>query len=189
MMRKNIGAKSYVLPQPVFIIAAYDENGIPNAMASTWGGISNENEISICISSERKTLKNIMLHGAFTVSMSDAAFLEACDYLGNETGNEVPDKFERAGFHAVKADFVDAPLIEELPFALECKVKSYDEKEWRMIAEIVNISVDENILNENGKVNLDKFSPLVFDRGSRNYHKIGEKVGNAFEDGLYLKNK
>ncbi|MEH7204461.1 flavin reductase family protein [Bacillus safensis] len=188
-MRKNIGAKSYVLPQPVFIIAAYDESGIPNAMASTWGGISNENEISICISSERKTLKNIMLHGAFTVSMSDASFLEACDYLGNETGNEVPDKFARAGFHAVKADFVDAPLIKELPFALECKVKSYNEKEWRMIAEIVNISVEEDILDEKGKVSLDKFSPLVFDRGSRNYHKIGEKVGNAFEDGLYLKNK
>jgi flavin reductase (DIM6/NTAB) family NADH-FMN oxidoreductase RutF len=82
-----------VLPQPVFIIAAYDENGIPDAMTSVWGGISNEKEISICISSERKTLKNILLHGAFTVSMADASFVEACDYVGIETANKVPDKF------------------------------------------------------------------------------------------------
>lgn len=188
-MRKNIGPKSYVVPQPVFIIAAYDENGIPDAMNSVWGGISNEKEITICISSERKTLKNIMLHGEFTVSMADASFVESCDYVGIETAHKVPDKFARSGFHAIKADFVNAPLIEELPFALECKVKSYDEKEWRMIAEIVNISVDEKILDEKGAVSLDKFSPLVFDWMSKNYHKIGDKAGNAFRDGLNIKKK
>lgn len=186
-MRKNLGAKPYILPQPILIIAAYDENGNPDAMTATWGGISNQNEISICISSERKTLKDIMLHGEFTVSMGDASQVAACDYVGIESANKVPNKFEKSGFHAVPAEFVHAPLIKELPFALECKVKSYDEKEWRMIAEIVNISVEESILNEKGSINLEKFTPLVFDSLNRDYYKIGEKVGKAFHDGLSLK--
>jgi flavin reductase (DIM6/NTAB) family NADH-FMN oxidoreductase RutF len=186
-MRKNFGAKPYILPQPVFIIAAYGEDGTPDAMTAVWGGISNEKEISICISSQRKTLKNILAHGAFTVSMADAAHVNACDYVGIESGNKVPNKFEKAGFHAMKSDFVDAPLIEELPMALECRVKSYDEKTWRMVGEIVNVSADESILDENGKVSPGKFNPIIFDWMNKDYLKIGEKVGNAFHDGLVLK--
>lgn len=186
-MRKNLGAKPYILPQPIFIISAYDENGNPDVMTATWGGISNEREITICISSERKTLKSIMLHGEFTVSLGDASQVAACDYVGIQSGNKVTNKFEKSGFHAMKAEFVNAPLIKELPFALECKVKSYDAKEWRMIAEIVNVSVEESILDEKGSVNLENFAPLVFDQLNRNYHKIGEKVGDAFKDGLILR--
>ena len=119
-MRKNFGAKPYTYPQPVLIIAAYDENGAPNAMNAAWGGISDDTQISMCLSAGHKTVKNIQARKAFTVSMADAAHVAACDYVGIVSGNKVPDKFEKAGFHATKSEFVDAPLIDELPMALEC---------------------------------------------------------------------
>ncbi len=81
-MRKNFGAKPYTYPQPVLIIAAYDENGTPDAMNAAWGGISDDTQISMCLSAGHKTVKNIQARKAFTVSMADAAHVGACDYVG-----------------------------------------------------------------------------------------------------------
>ncbi len=113
-MRKNFGAKPLTYPQPVYIIATYGEDGTPDAMNAAWGGISEQNEISLCLSAGHKTVKNILKRRAFTVSMAEAGHITACDYVGLVSGNKTPDKFTRAGFHAVKSEFVDAPLIEEL---------------------------------------------------------------------------
>ena len=113
-MRKNFGAKPLSYPQPVFIIAAYDENGIPNAMNAAWGGISEMNEISMCLSAGHKTVKNILKRGAFTVSMAEASHVAQCDYVGIVSGNTVTNKFAKAGFHATKSEFVDAPQINRI---------------------------------------------------------------------------
>ena len=117
-MRKNFGPKPLLYPQPVFIIATYGEDGTPNAMNAAWGGISEENQITICISAGHKTTANILSRKAFTVSMATADYVTACDYVGIVSGNKVPDKFASAGFHASKSEFVDAPLIDELPMAV-----------------------------------------------------------------------
>lgn len=186
-MRKNFGAKPLLYPQPVFIIAAYDENGVPCAMNAAWGGISESDEVSMCLSPDHKTVKNILTRGAFTVSMATAETVIACDYVGVVSGNDVPDKFARAGFHAVKSEFVDAPLVEELPMAVECRLKSYDPESCRMVGEIVNVCADESVLGENGKVDPDKLRPITFDPMNNRYLVLGEKVGNAFRDGLALK--
>ncbi len=186
-MRKNFGAKALSYPQPVFIIATYDENGMPDAMNAAWGGISEENEVTICVDVEHKTAKNFMKRKAFTVSMADAAHVVACDYVGIVSANKVPDKFEKAGFHATKSEFVDAPLIDELAVALECKLISFDEETCRLVGEIVNVSVDESVLDANGKVDITKVDPITFDPFNMAYHRIGEKVGNAFRDGVALK--
>ena len=106
-MRKNFGAKPYTYPQPVFMIATYDENGTPDVMNAAWGGISEGNELSMCISEGHKTTKNLLARKAFTVSMADAPHMTACDYVGIVSANKVPDKFEKAGFHAVKSEFVE----------------------------------------------------------------------------------
>lgn len=87
-MRKNFGAKAYLYPMPVLIIGSYDENGTPDAMNAAWAGISEETEISICISAEHKTTKNIIARGAFTVSIADAENVVACDYVGIVSGNK-----------------------------------------------------------------------------------------------------
>ena len=186
-MRKNFGAKPLSYPQPVFIIATYDESGTPDAMNAAWGGISEATEVSMCLSAEHKTVKNILARGAFTVSMADAAHMTECDYVGIVSANDVPDKFAKAGFHAVKSTFVDAPLIDELPMALECKLKSYDKESCRLVGEIVNVCADETVLNKSGNVDLAKLRPITFDPMNNAYHVIGEKVGNAFKDGAKLK--
>ena len=186
-MRKNFGAKPYTYPQPVLIIATYDENGAPDAMNAAWGGISDDTQISMCLSAGHKTVKNIQARKAFTVSMADAAHVAACDYVGIVSGNKVPDKFEKAGFHATKSEFVDAPLIDELPMTLECTLVSYDPETCRLVGEIVNVSADERILDENGKIDPAKLEPITFDPVNNAYLKLGEKVGNAFKDGMQLK--
>lgn len=186
-MRKNFGAKPWTYPQPVFIIASYDEGGRADAMNAAWGGISDDTQISLCLSAEHKTVKNIQVRGAFTVSMADAAHVVACDYVGIVSGNDVPDKLEKAGFHTTKSQFVDAPLIDELPMAVECRLISYDPETCRMVGEIVNVCADESILDERGKIDPDRLQPIVFDPVNNAYRKLGEKAGYAFRDGLQLK--
>lgn len=186
-MRKNLGAKPLTYPQPVFIIATYGEDGTPDAMNAAWGGISEMKEISMCLSAGHKTVKNILERKAFTVSMAEAGQVIACDYVGIVSGNKVPDKFSKAGFHATKSEFVDAPLIDELAIAVECRLKDYNLETCILRGEIVNVSVDERVLNEIGKVDVAKAAPLVFDPFNNEYLKVGEKVGNAFADGKLLK--
>ena len=186
-MRKNFGAKPLSYPQPVFIIATYGEDGNPNAMNAAWGGISDTKEISMCLDVNHKTVKNILDRGAFTVSMADAAHVVACDYVGIVSGNKVADKFAKAGFHATKSEFVDAPLIDELAVAIECKLKDYNPDTCILRGEIVNVSVDERVLDEEGKVDAGKVAPIIFDPFNNDYLKVGEKVGKAFSDGKQLK--
>ena len=185
-MRKNFGSKAMLYPMPVFIIGTYDENGIPDAMNAAWGGISEENEISICVSDDHKTAKNVVVSGAFTVSIADVENLVSADYVGLVSGNNEPDKIRKAGWSAVKSEIVNAPVFAELPMTLECKLKSYDEASCRLVGEIVNVSADERILTD-GKIDLLKFSPITFDPVNHNYLTLGKTVGKAFCDGKKLK--
>ena len=186
-MRKNFGPKPMCYPMPVYIIATYGADGTPNAMNAAWGGISEDTQISICISADHKTTENILYRKAFTVSMATAQYMAACDYVGIVSGNKEPDKFAKAGFHAAKSEFVDAPLIDELPMAVECKLISYDPEDCRLVGEIVNVSADEAVLGENGKVDVKKLRPITYDPMNHHYLALGEKVGQAFHDGLALK--
>jgi len=186
-MRKNFGAKAILYPMPVLIIGSYDENGVADAMNAAWGGISEETQISICVSEDHKTTKNILSRGAFTVSMADRENVVAADYVGIVSANDVENKIEKAGWHPVKSEFVDAPLFEQLPMALECKLVSYDEESCRLVGEIVNVCAHERILGDDGKIDLSKFSPITYDPVHHTYRTLGEVVGKAFCDGRKLK--
>lgn len=186
-MRKNFGAKPWTYPQPVLILATYGEDGTPDAMNAAWGGISDDKELSMCISAEHKTTANILLRKAFTVSMATAEQVVACDYVGIESGSNVENKLEKAGWHTTKSEFVDAPLIDELPMAVECRLVSYDPESCRLVGEIVNVSADEAVLGEDGRIDPDKLRPITFDPIHNTYRVLGEKVGNAFRDGTKLK--
>ena len=185
MSRKNFGAKPLSLPQPVWIIAIYDEAGNPNAMNAAWGGISEMTELSVCLSPGHKTCSNFAKTGAFTVSMADAAHAAACDYVGISSGNKTPDKFARAGFTATPSSLVNAPIINELPICLECRVISFDRETCILKGEIVNVSVAEAALTE-GRLDMAKAAPICFDPFNNAYHVIGEKVGDAFACGKEL---
>jgi len=185
-MRKNFGSKPILYPQPVLIIATYGKDGTPNAMNAAWGGISEENEISICVSDDHKTTQNVHETKAFTVSMATEDYVVACDYVGIESGNKVANKLEKAGFHTTPSEFVDAPLIDELPMAVECRLKSYDPETCRLVGEIVNVCADESVLT-NGKIDPAKLRPITFDPANNTYIGLGKVVGKAFRDGLKLK--
>ena len=114
-MRKNFGAHASIYPQPVFILAAYGEDGTPCAMNAAWGGISDDKELSFCVSPSHRTVKDLLARGAFTVSMGTAAQVVACDYVGLVSGNQVPDKFARAGFHATSPNSSTRPASMSCP--------------------------------------------------------------------------
>lgn len=185
-MRKNFGAKPILYPQPVFIIGSYDEDGKADAMNAAWGGLTEADEITMCISPSHKTTENILKRGAFTVSMGTADTVVACDYVGIVSGKDEPDKLAVAGFHVAKSEFVDAPVFEELPMVVECQLSSYDPASCRLVGKIVNVCADECVLTD-GKIDPVKLRPIVFDGVHHTYHVLGEKVGHAFQDGLALR--
>lgn len=186
-MRKNFGAKPFMYPMPVLIIGSYGEDGTPDAMNAAWGCIADYKQVAIYLSAEHRTVKNILAKGDFTVSMADADHVVEADYVGIVSANDVPDKVAKAGLHVTKSEFVDAPVFDEFPMTLECRMVSFDEESELMIGEIVNVSADERILNGEGKIDPAKLNPITYDSVNNTYLKIGDKVGNAFKDGLKLK--
>ena len=185
-MRKDFGPKSWLYPMPVLIVAAYDKQGRPNAMNAAWGGIFSDEMIGICLSEGHKTTKNILATRAFTVSMATAAQTAACDYLGIVSGNDEPDKFAKAGFHATRSAHVDAPMIDELPMTLECELVSYDADSCHMVGRIVNVAADESILTD-GRIDLHKLRPVTYDPIRLEYIELGADAGKAFACGRKLK--
>ena len=185
-MRKNFGAKTWLYPMPVLIVGTYDEQGKPNAMNAAWGGIYDTNQVMVCLADDHKTTDNIKKTGAFTVSFATAKTVASCDYVGIVSANDEPDKFAKAGFHATKSNHVNAPIIDELPMTVECKLLKFNE-DGICVGEIVNVSADESILDENGKVDAKLLDPIIYDSVTHAYWNFGEKVGQAFSDGKKIK--
>ena len=183
-MRKNFGVKSWVYPQPVLMIGTYDETGKPDVMNAAWGGQYEANQVMLCLG-EHQTTKNIRAKKAFTLSFADVAHMAACDYVGIVSATDTPDKMEKAGLHTSKAEFVDAPIIHELPLTLECKLVKFNE-DGNVIGEIVNISADQSILADDGSIDTGKLDAIIFDPIQAAYRRVSDKVGAAFHDGKQL---
>ncbi|MCM1308991.1 MAG: flavin reductase, partial [Butyrivibrio sp.] len=156
-----------------------------DAMHAAWGGLYDTNQVVLCLSADHKTTKNIRTKGAFTVSFADEKHTAACDYVGIVSGNKEPDKLKKAGFTVTKSAYVDAPVINELPMALECRLVKFNE-DGNVIGEIVNVSAEESILGENGTVDPARLRPISFDPVNNGYFVLGERVGSAFSDGAKI---
>lgn len=185
-MRKNFGSKPWMFPLPVLIIGTYGEDGTANAMNAAWGGLYDTDKVILCLSADHKTTANIKARKAFTVSFADAAHVAASDYVGIVSANQVPDKLKKAGFHVTKSEYVDAPLITELPVSLECSLIKINE-DGNVIGQILNVSADESVLDESGIIDLSKFHPISFEPVHDVYLTLGEKAGDAFRAGNSLK--
>lgn len=186
---KSFGPKAWVLPQPVLIIGTYDQNGKANAMNAAWGGQWDNHEIMISMGSHQTT-ENLNASGEFTVAFATKETQEAADYVGIVSGKNEPSKMEKAGWTAVQSENVKAPVFTDFPMTLECRIKEklYEsETGYYIIAEIVNILVDENYLAADGKPDVEKMNLITFDPCHMSYIVLGEKVGNAFADGNKLK--
>lgn len=166
-------------PQPCVMIATWNKGHTPDVMMAAWAGQYDFNQIVISLS-KHKTTENLELTGAFTVSFADERTVAESDYFGLVSGNKVPDKVAKVGFTVTPSPNVDAPIINEYPLTLECKVVSWNG--GVLIGEIVNMSADESILTD-GKVDLGKLRPIVFDAAANTYRAIGEVVGQAWGSG------
>ncbi len=186
-MRKNFGKKAILAPLPVLIVATYDENGTPDAMNAAWGGQCSAHHVALNLAMEHKTTENLLKKKAFTLSIAGADNLVLSDYFGLVSGHEA-NKMEAAGVHVSKSAFVDAPVIEEYALTLECRVVSMEQRlgEMYVLGEVINMQADESILDDRGRVDLDKLKPLSFDSSARTYRVLGPTVGTAFKDGEQL---
>lgn len=187
-MKKSLGVKPYLYPMPVLMIATYGEEDKVDVMNMAWGGICANNMVALNISEGHKTAKNLKERKAFTLSIADVDHLEAADFFGIASGNKMADKFEKSGLHAVKSDMVDAPVVEEFPITLECKVVEFQQSVagFRVLGEIVNVLADEAVLDPEGNVDPTKINAFAFDQFQNGYYKIGEKVGQAWSSGKKL---
>ena len=184
-MRKNFGTQSWFYPLPVLIIGTYNEDGSADAMNAAWGGLYDADKVVLCLSAGHKTTANIKNTGAFTIGFADAAHVIPADYVGMVSANTDPDKIEKSGFHTRTSEFVDAPIIDELPVVLECKFLKVNE-DGNIVGQIVNVSIDESVLDAAGRLDMAKFQPITFEPVNKGYHVIGPRTGNAFQDGKQL---
>ena len=178
-MRKNLGSQPAVFPMPVLMVASYDENGTVQVMNAAWGMICDMDKIALFIDEDHATTRAIRQTGAFTVSIADKDHMDVADYYGIATGNKMPDKFERSGYHAEKSTYVNAPGITEFPVTLECELAEITQTEnlHAVVGRIVNVSADEKVLSENGKIDPMKLNALIFDQFQNGYYrKTGKKT-------------
>lgn len=190
-MKKNLGVVPAVYPMPVLMVASYDADGKVNVMNAAWGQICDMDKIILFIGEGKKTWLNIKESKAFTVALADEAHVDAADFFGIASGNKMDDKFERTGYHAVKSDKVNAPIIDEFPVVMECELLDILDTEYvsGIVGKIVNVKADEDVLSENGKVNPQKLHALMFDQFQNGYYSTGERVATAWNAGKELMNK
>lgn len=188
MSKKELGAKGIVMPGAVFVIGTYDENGAADAMNAAWCGQCGPKHVALNLS-KHKTTDNLEKTGAFTVAFADKNHIVQSDYVGLVSANKEPEKLKKAGLTTTKSEYVNAPVINEYPVTLECKVVSMapDEStgETRIVGEIVNVLADEEVLTE-GRIDWKKVCPIVFDSVNAGYLLVSDRVGNAFKDGSKL---
>ncbi|MBR6863442.1 MAG: flavin reductase [Bacteroidales bacterium] len=179
--RKNFGPDHALVttPQPCVMIATWDKDHTPDVMMAAWAGQYDYKQIVVSMS-KHKTTENLERTGAFTVSFADIRTVAESDYFGLVSGNKVPDKVAKVGFTFTPSPNVDAPIIDQYPLTLECKVVSW--ADGILVGEVVNMSADESILTD-GKVDLAKLQPIVFDAASMTYRSIGDVVGQAWGAG------
>lgn len=187
-MKKELGVKPYTFPMPVLMISTYNEDGTVDVMNMAWGGVCATNMVALNIDEDHKTSENIKKRGAFTLSIADVPHIEAADFFGIASGNKMADKFARSGLHAVKSEKVDAPVVEEFPLTLECKVVECQHTAYgfRVLGEIVGTLAEESVLDEKGKVDPTRLNAFVFDQFQSGYYAVGEKVGQAWSTGAKL---
>ncbi len=182
--RTNMGAKIFVTPQPALMIGTYDENGNPDVMMAAWGGQCDGNQVCFRLSPHRTTT-NLRATREFTLSYATVRDVAESDYFGTVSANDVPDKIARTGFTVTKSQNINAPIIDQYPLTLECRVVEIIERGndgCFVIGEVVNTIADPAILTD-GRIDLCKLQPIVFDAAIPAYRAVGDTVGAAWGAG------
>ena len=180
-MKRDLKIVPGIFPMPVLMIATYNEDNSIDIMSAAWGMAQEFNQLRLNLTKTHKTVENMRRTGCCTVSLVNKQHVREADYLGLVSANIEKYKFERTGLHATRSEIVDAPLIDEFPVAMECKVLSYDDA--GILVEIVNLKVEDNYINDDGTLKLNEMDIVSYDPFSHGYYVVGDKVGQAFEIG------
>ena len=186
---KSFGQRAWVLPQPVLIIGTYNSDGTPNAMNAAWGGQWDSKEIMISMGAHATT-ENLARCEEFTVAFATKNTMVAADFVGIVSAKNDSEKMQKTGWTAIKAEHVNAPVFTDFPMTMECRIlRKIDETDegYNLVAEIVNILVDEAYLGEDGKPCVEEMQLITYDPVHHGYICLGERVGRAFSDGKKLK--
>jgi flavin reductase (DIM6/NTAB) family NADH-FMN oxidoreductase RutF len=189
-MTKDFGVKPYLFPMPTYMIGTYNEDDSVDVMMMAWGGICAEDMVALNLEADHKTVANIRARKAFTLAVPGADTLKESDFFGIASCNDMKDKFERSGLHAVKSGRVDAPVVTEYPVTLECEAVDFQDQPYglRILGKIVNVIADEKVLDENGRIDAGKINAFAFDQMRNDYYAIGGKTGQAWNSGMeYMK--
>ena len=187
-MKKDIKVTEAIFPMPVLMIATYNDDGSIDVMNAAWGTMLERDHVILNLTESHKTVQNIKKRKAFTVSIADSKHVVQADYFGVVSGNNTPNKFENTELTAVKSEKVDAPIINEFPICMECEFVEYQDGEYGcgVIGKVVNVTADEKVMSGD-KVDISMVDAIAFDPYTHGYYRVGERVGNAFSDGLKLK--
>lgn len=188
-MKKSIGARTIVHPTPVFVVGTYDQDGKPNVMTASWGGICCSVPPCLCVSLREATYTyhNILERQAFTVSIPSEEYVKEADFFGIASGRDM-DKFQATGLTPVKSEVVDAPYVKEFPFVLECKLLQNVQigLHTQFIGEIMDIKVEEDVIMADNPW-VEKIKPLIYSPDDLAYYGVGHYVGKAFSVGKQVK--
>lgn len=190
-MKKELGVQPYLFPMPTYMIGTYNEDDSVDVMMMAWGGICDAKMVALNLEADHKTVENLRNRNAFTLAVPGTETIAQSDFLGIATSNKMADKFARTGLHAVKSDKVDAPVIEEYPLTLECRVVEFQDQPYglRVLGEIVNVLADKSVLDEKGRIDAAKLHAFAFDQMRHDYYAIGDVVGKAWNIGAPLMKK
>ena len=189
-MKRSLPAYPILLPSPVLIIGTYGADGKPNIMNAAWGGIVSSKPPCISVSLREATLSyhNIKKTEAFTVNIPSQKYLREADYVGLVSGREF-DKFKVTRLTPEKSTLVNAPIVKEFPYALECRLtKTVDLGLHTMfVGEIVGIVADSEVVGSKQLPDIEKVQPMLFGSfGSMAYYGVGDRLGDAFSVGKEL---
>ena len=185
-MKKSAGAKTLILPTPVWCVGSYDKDNKPNVMTIAWGGICCSSPPCVTISLRKATYTygNIMYKQAYTISVPSEKYAKEADYFGIVSGRDV-DKFKKTGLTPIKSELVNAPYVEEFPLVLECMVIHHYEigLHTHFIGEISDVKVETDVLTDDGKADVEKVRPFTYNPDLRKYYGIGNYIGDAHNMG------
>ena len=183
-MKKELKVVPGIFPMPVLMIGTYNEDGSVDVMNAAWGMAQSANALKLCLTESHKTVINMKRTGYCTVALGTKELMKESDYLGMVSANHTPDKFAKTGLHARKSEKVDAPIIDEYPICMECKVVGFEED--GTLVEVVGVLAEEKYVNNDGSIRLDEMNILSFDPYGNSYYVVGHKVGQAFSEGKQL---
>lgn len=178
MERLNFKAGAMLGPLPAVMVSVGDMEK-SNILTVAWCGILSTDppRVYISVRPSRYSYKILKERGEFVINLTTEKLAKATDYVGIFTGAKV-DKFEKCTLTKLESQKVSAPTIAEAPLALECRVFNVIESGTHDIfmADIVNVSCDSTLVDEKGRICLEKAGLIAYAHGE--YFALGKKLGN-----------